>query len=404
MRLVLSFFLILHAAAAAGKYYVYVGLVDSMSVLLAWGTTNGRYTIGRSSPSHGPAEVRIGGGSIQEAHRNWVEVKGLQPDTDYPYEVRLRGEKIGSGVVRTFPEKSEKLAFLVIGDYGNGKRPQYETAGVMKRVIGERARSDNPIRFVLTTGDNIYADQYLIFLVNSGNRDSHWDRKFFRPYEEVLRSVPFYASPGNHDGGASESPEDLAVYLDNFFFPAPEPSRYYSFRFANLAEFFSLDSTDNTPQRGRRVYETGGEQYRWLDQALSSSTAYWKIAYFHHPPFNAGPGHGPALASLNHYVDLLGRYKVQVAFNGHEHNFQWVEKNELTRGVRYVISGSGGQLRDADVTARLAASKVAAWAPEHHFLLVEIEGKTMRINVLGPRPVRIRDRQGKTVSTPLVVQ
>jgi hypothetical protein len=81
-----------------------------------------------------------------------------------------------------------------------------------------------------------------------------------------------------------------------------------------------------------------------------------------------------------------------------------VEKNGLTRGVRYVISGSGGQLRDADVTARLAASNIAAWAPEHHFLLVEIEGKTMRINVLGPRPVRIRDRQGRTVATPLVVQ
>jgi len=101
---------------------------------------------------------------------------------------------------------------------------------------------------------------------------------------------------------------------------------------------------------------------------------------------------------------LLGRHKVQVAFNGHEHNFQWVERNPQTRGVRYVISGAGGSLRKADVSRRLAAANVAAWAAANHFLLVEIEDRVMKIDVRGSRPVPVRDRQGNVVPMPLLVQ
>jgi hypothetical protein len=403
MRFLLALAL-LPALGAAAKYYVYVGNVDSHSVLLAWGTADGRNSIGRGSPAHGPAEVRIGGRTVRESHRNWAIIRGLAPATAYPYEIRLNGASIGSGTVRTFPAEADRLAFLVIGDYGTGKPPQYEIAAAMKKTIDERSHTSNPVRFVLTTGDNIYADGFWIFRHSSGNRDSHWDKKFFRPYQEVLLSVPFYPSPGNHDGDESESSEDLPAYLDNFFFPGGEPARYYSFRFAGLAEFFSIDTTGNPVETGRPIHEPGGEQFRWLEGALAGSRAHWKIAYFHHPPFNAGPGHGAALDELRHYVDLLGRHKVQVAFSGHEHNFQWVERNEQTRGVQYVISGAGGSLRKRDVSSRLAAANIAAWAPERHFLLVEIEGRTMKIHVLGPRPVRVRDRRGNNVPMPLLVQ
>jgi hypothetical protein len=271
----------------------------------------------------------------------------------------------------------------------------------MTRLAGERASGPNPIRFVLTTGDNIYADWNLSFWKrNTGDKDQHWEKKFFLPYETLLRSLPMYPSPGNHDGDASESAGDLPAYLDNFFFPVPEASRYYSFDFGGLADFFSLDTTTIRTGSGRPIFEEGGAQQRWLEEALSRSKAPWKIAYFHHPPFNAGPGHSASLNELRHYVDLLGRHKVAVAFSGHEHNFQWVQNNQKTHGVQYVICGAGGQLRSGDISRKLAAANIEAWAPQNHFLLVEIEGRQMKVYVLGAQPVAVRDRQGRPVTLP----
>ena len=69
--------------------------------------------------------------------------------------------------------------------------------------------------------------------------------------------------------------------------------------------------------------------------------------------------------------------------------------------MRYVISGAGGQLRQGDVKSRMESAHIAGWAPQRHFLLVEIEGRTMTIYVLGPEPVVVMDKDGRRVPQPL---
>jgi len=395
----LAILLFLPFAAGAQKCHTYVGQVSTDSVLLAWGTTEGRgNTIGRGSTPLGRAEVRIDH-RVLPCDRNWTLVTGLRPDEDYPYEVLLDGRKIGDGEVRTWPNGSDRLAFFVIGDYGTGTGAQYELAEVMWKEFDQRRHSGPPVRFVLTTGDNIYGWRH------SGSADTDWDEKFFRPYERLLRHIPFYPTLGNHDGNESEWRGDLAVYLDNFFFPTPEPARYYSFSFGGLAEFFALDTTRNTLQDSPApAYAPGAPQHRWLEKALSSSRAPWKIPYFHHPPFNAGPGHGASLPLLRHFVDLFERNGVKVVFNGHEHNFQISVQDSRTGGVCYVISGAGGQLRSRSVTRHMEDASIAGWAPARHFLAVDIEGRTMRIQPLGVRPVVVWDRNRQPLKTPFEVK
>ncbi|MCZ6489057.1 MAG: metallophosphoesterase [Acidobacteria bacterium] len=412
----LCFLLLFPFAAQAQKIYTYVGRIETDSVLLAWGTTKGSgNTIGRSSVSLGKVTVRVGNRQIA-SERNWVVVDGLRPDTQYTYEVTLHemplgNQKIGGGTVRTYPDKSRKLAFFVIGDYGTGKPQQYEVAEAMWREFEQRRPSDNPVRFVLTTGDNIYADRILGFIpTKSGNKDSHWESKFFQPYERLLKSIPFYPTLGNHDSKGSESTGDLGAYLDNFFFPAPEPARYYTFSFGGLAEFFALDTTSHTTfdttlgtnQEALRQPNPGG-QMQWLRQALAAAKAPWKIAYYHHPPFNAGPGHGASLHSLRPLVDLSRQSGVQVVFNGHEHNFQFSERNEKTGNVRYVITGAGGMLRRKDIRGNMQDANIAGWAPQSHFLLVEIEDRTMKITPLSSEAVDVRDKDGHSVPLPIVI-
>jgi len=56
---------------------------------------------------------------------------------------------------------------------------------------------------------------------------------------------------------------------------------------------------------GSPAFAPDGDQSRWLAHELAESTAAWKIPYFHHPPFHAGPGHGASLKVLGHWVDLF---------------------------------------------------------------------------------------------------
>lgn len=390
----------------AQKYYVYVGNLGPDSVLLAWGTTDGANTIGRSSPSHGEATVKIAGRTLV-SRQNWIVAAGLKPDTEYPYEVLLNGKPIGKNSVHTWPASSTKLVFFVIGDFGNGSNVQWSVAKAMWTEFQQRAASGNPVRFVLTTGDNIYGDfnTFVVGVKATGAEDRDWGPKFFQPYESLLGRIPFYPTLGNHDGNETERREDLTAYLDNFFFPGDKPARFYSFSYGGgLADFFALDSTRNSENGSpQAAYMQDGAEFRWLQSALANSKAAWKIPYYHHPVFNAGPRHAASYRDLQHWISLFSRSGVKVVFNGHEHNFQFSEVNDLSGGVRYVTSGAGGELRGGGVQSKMRKNNIAGWAPQNHFLVVEIDGSAMHVTPVSWEPVRVTDPDGKAIGMPLAI-
>lgn len=389
---------------AAQNFHTYVGELGADHVLIAWGTTGSDNTIGRSSKSFGPAKVRVGSNEVAVSDRNWAVIQGLQPDTEYDYEVQLNGRKIGGSKVRTWPLKATKLRFLVIGDYGTGDRNQEMVAQAMDKEF-QRLNGANPVRFVITTGDNIYgAFGFALRFKNTGDRDTDWDRKFFLPYGPVLARIPFYPSLGNHDGNETESRADLPQYLDNFFFPSPQPARYYRFSFGGFADFFALDSTTNSEKGPTRpAFAENEDQSRWLAKNLADSRVPWKIPYFHHPPFNAGPRHPASRRELAHWLQIFKDRGVKVVFNGHEHNFQYSELSGATNNIRYVTSGSGGELRQGDVRSEMAAAHIEGWAAVNQFLSVEIDGNEMRITPVSFQPFDVLDRNGKKVEMPLRV-
>ena len=388
--------------------HTYVGQITANSVLIAWGTTAGTgsvNSIGRDAASMGHARVRLGD-QTQETERTWMEFHNLQPDTSYNYEVQVNNQKIGDGSVRTFPDHATRLAFLAMGDFGTGDSHQREIADAMRREYERRAQSDNPLRFVLTMGDNIYADTNLGYIVvRSGDQDRDWETKFFAPYAELLRHIPFFPTLGNHDGNSSENRNDLSAYLDNFFFPDNQPARWYRFSYGGLVDFFALDSTTNsTGKHPEPVFAPGGDESNWLAGVLAGSKAPWKIPYFHHPPFNAGPGHGASYNLLRHWVEMFKQNGVKVVFSGHEHNFQFSEDSDATDHVRYIITGAGGELRPANIMGNMAKAHIEGWAAQRHFLVVEIDGKTMRVTPVSSEPVTVKDRNGGTIAMPLVIQ
>lgn len=399
---------LLTLALPAQTVYTYVGSLSENSVVIAWGTAtggSGENTIGRDSRPMGRGRVRIGGQTV-ETDRNWAEIRGLQPDTPYPYEVEVDGRRVGGSVVRTWAARAQRMAFFVIGDFGNGSSGQRAIAQAMQREFERRAGSDNPVRFVITVGDNIYADLNLgYFSLGSGDEDRHWDRKYFAPYSGILAHIPFYPTLGNHDGNESESRGDLGVYLDNFSFPRYRPARWYDFIYGGLAHFFALDSTDITATgHTAPAFGPEGDQSRWLAETLPTATAPWKIPFMHNPPFNAGPGHGASYNVLRHWVELFQKTGIRVVFTGHEHNFQVSEASQATGNIRYFVTGSGGELRRGNVTRNMERSRIEGWAPQRQFLVVEIENRTMRVTPISNERMFVRDRAGRELPMPVTIQ
>ncbi|MEO8024890.1 MAG: metallophosphoesterase [Bryobacteraceae bacterium] len=387
----------------AQGFHVYVGALSADSVTLAWGTTKGgrENTIGRNAISPGEATIQIANRKVT-TNASWIAIGELKSDTVYPYSVSIGGRVIGEGRVRTWPAKTNKATFFVMGDYGSGRAVQYRIATLMADTMERLEKAGTPVRFILTTGDNLYADFPLG--PNTGGDDADWERKFFTPYERVLRSVPFYPSLGNHDGNESEHRRDLETYLDNFFFPGPKAERYYAFDFGGLIDFFAVDSTRNTTEgRPRPNCLPGSPQETWLKSTLAASKAPWKIPFYHHPIFGAGPHFAPRSKELVHLVNIFRDAGVKVVFNGHEHNFQFTEANEATGGIRFVVTGAGGELSKYNVRRNMAVTHTEGWAAQYHFLQVDVDGKTMRITPLSFDEMTVTRRDGSTIKMPIEV-
>ena len=397
--------LALAQAAQAQKFYTYVTDLGPDYVELSWGTTRGAKTIGRSSSSYGQATVEIAGRNLT-AVTNQITVGDLAPDHVYNYKVLLNGRAIGEGEVRTWAARSQRLVFFVVGDFGNGKAPEYTIAHVMWDEFQRRAETDDPVRFILSVGDNIYGDTNGTFfgMGHTGAKDADWGPKFFEPYEPLIARIPFFPSIGNHDGNETEKREDLGEILDNLAFPQSKPARYYTFHYADIAQFFALDSTENTSSGpARPVYLEDSPQFAWMRTEFAKPHPLWVIPFYHHPLFTAGPEHPPSLEQLRHWFTLFTASGVKVVFNGHEHNFQVSEQNQATGGICFITSGAGGELRRGNVLAHMKRANIRAWAEQNHFLEVEIDGKSMKVTPISYEPMHIIDSDGHPVELPFTI-
>jgi hypothetical protein len=77
-------------------------------------------------------------------------------------------------------------------------------------------------------------------------------------------------------------------------------------------------------------------------------------------------------------VPLFARGGVRAVFSGHEHNFQ----HSRHGGIDYFVTGAGSKLRKGAPDG-FAAAHTQSWSDHAHFLLVNIDGSSMRVQPIG---------------------
>ncbi|MDA1230692.1 MAG: metallophosphoesterase, partial [Planctomycetota bacterium] len=289
-----------------------------------------------------------------------VTITGLTPETQYFYLVESEledGSLVESGAFTfsTAVKSGTPFAFAVFGDtQGNPK---------VSSRLAEMAWAQRP-SFLLHVGD----------LVDNGTVPAHWTEHFFPGLKPLAQRIPFYPVLGNHEKNAKN-------YFDYMSLPAPE--YFYEFTYGNT-QFFMIDSNRNI--------DPGSEQFEWLRKRLAESTAQWKIACHHHPPYSSDEDDYGDLwkANKSSQGDLRARelsrlydeFHVDIVWNGHIHSYErtWpVRKGEAVErnGTVYMVTGgAGGGLETAGPFRPYFQNNVKHG---HHYCMVMVNGGTLEI-------------------------
>jgi tartrate-resistant acid phosphatase type 5 len=352
------------------------------------------------------------------AGANHAVFKGLKPNTTYTYRVIVNSKEWGAGQLRdweiengkgalrksssvyenefrTFPDPNQEsppLAFAVLGDFGRGVKTASKD-GRCQREIAEslaQAVKRHDVRLILTTGDNIYHGSKQ----GSGDEDDDWFFTFFQPYRFVINRIPVFPCVGNHDDGETfaESTDDRRqlydnMYISNRFVDAMEtgdaslePGLFYRVRFGADIQLICLDTSKQSWLFAERYFKHKNHQ-QFIDSVLphdSGTSVRWRIPFFHHPPFCAGPNHFNKQSVIDHLVPKFIGAGVRAVFCGHQHDFQ----HSLDSGIHYFVSGGSGKFEsDQPKASHFGKAKTQAWGgnDEGHFLLVEVKGKRMEV-------------------------
>jgi hypothetical protein len=195
--------------------------------------------------------------------------------------------------------------------------------------------------------------------VDEGTFEANWD-SFFDAAGPLLRTGAFWPSIGNHEVGAKQ-------YFDLFVLPAPES--YYTFM-AGPAQFFILDAN----WRERK----DPKQLAWFADEIRKCKARFRFVVLHHPLISC-PDDDFVFDKESSMYGLYGKMmeegKVNVVFQGHNHNYQRAER----KGVVYITTGGAGAplYPVGDLTPETKFAREV-----HHYVRVRTSGKTWSLEAV----------------------
>jgi len=271
------------------------------------------------------------------------------------------------------------LPFILVGDWGRGGHDDQAAVGVQMGKTAAAMKS----AFTVSVGDNFYENGV------TGLDDPQWQTSFEKIYTAESLQTPWKVILGNHDyRGNVQAQLDYSHVSKRWQLPARYYTETVSLPDGSKAEFFYLDTSPFIKNYiGSKTNISGQDsqaQLDWLDTALGTSTAPWKIVIGHHPIYTA-------LADEKEYdhdqPDLIARlnpvllkHGIKIYICGHDHCLQSVKMD----GVTYVVTGAGSQTYPPAAPIRGGFASGA-----HGFMTARLSGEALSYALV--------DETGKTL-------
>lgn len=314
----------------------YLQMLSPSSVVVRWQTniaSNSKVAYG-TTMSYGSNATNA---TITTEHE--VQLSGLIANTKYFYQIGTSTVAIQGSTNNFFKtgisSGSSNFKVWVTGDYGvpaAGHPDQISVRNAYQTYVGS-----SPADFWIWLGDNAYS---------SGTATEYTDN-VFNVHTELLKSLPFFPSIGNHDYGnqAYLSAPTLTTnweYFNALTLPtnaelggvASNTEKYYSYNYGN-AHFIVIDSWGASST-------IGGAMYNWLQSDLLANTKKFVVSYFHNPPYTKGTHDSdnstldlPSFDIRQNLLTLMENNNVDLILAGHSHIY---ERSFLIRGHTGVSS------------------------------------------------------------------
>lgn len=278
-----------------------------------------------------------------------VELSGLKPATRYFYRV-VSGETSSKTYSFQLPDPSKEFRVVIWGENQGGKVFAEQTVPKITSLAPS---------LLVCTGD----------IADLGFKNASWEQDFYLPAASLVRSVPWYAVRGNHDG---EFPLALKML------PLPGNNHWYATTYGPVRWVF-LDS--NLP------FGEDTDQLRWLQKETKGeewSKAGFRFVVLHHPPFNTvqsskgDDGSRPARRVL---VPLLEDRRADLVLSGHAHVYERGSRERPDGGrTYYVVTGGGGGQLDTVKTADWPHIHITV--QKHHVVVADVREREVRFQAV----------------------
>jgi len=340
-------------------------------------------------PAQVVCTVRDASGAVIETvrssaarRRHSLRIEGLQPATDYVYELAEVGGAAERGRLRTAPIADQApVKFAFLGDSGDQpwwvwlqRKPAmhwparwgwFATSSAVTE-IGAAVAAYAP-DFAIHVGDLVYPWGW----------HAHYASGFFRPFAALMRNAPLYAVLGNHDV------IDLngIQMLSNLILPKGEltgDSRCYSFAWGAV-RVIALDFNPDGEGRVRPEHPA----CEFLLAELGHCTEPWIVVTSHFPMWSASrQGSSPPGGDLLYSVaPVLEEHAVSLYLCGHDHCYQHLEGSAGGQDTVPMIGSGGGGKELYEVHPHKNAVMLKS---QYHWCSVEVQGAslTLRANAI----------------------
>lgn len=177
--------------------------------------------------------------------------------------------------------------------------------------------------FIILTGDVVYG--------KGGNR-TEWDLLYNVTLRKLLEAgIPIYLIAGNHEDSPGNGTWVKLGWAHNFTRDGPP---YYSFDHKNshftLVYNGNLPWWDDSRVGDTYLYPKAMEQFQWIEEDLTSSSARWLFVVSHKGAY-FNPNRTGTMFYLNDpdykltqmkYDEWLRKYRIDIFISGHQHFYE----------------------------------------------------------------------------------
>ncbi|KAI7725041.1 hypothetical protein M8C21_004032, partial [Ambrosia artemisiifolia] len=302
--------------------------------------------------AHGPPARTVGWRDPGFIHTSFL--KELWPNTMYNYRMGhmlLNGTIIWSKMYSfkssPYPGQNSLQRVIIFGDMGKAERDgsnEYACYQPGSLITTDQLISDlDNYDIVFHIGDMPYANGYL----------SQWDQ-FTAQVEPIASIKPYMVASGNHErswpnsGGfyaTKDSGGECGVPAETMYYvPAENRAKFWYSTDYGMFHFCIADSEHD--------WREGSEQYAWIEKCLASvdrKKQPWLIFSAHRVlgyssnSWYAMEGSFEEPMGREHLQKLWQKYKVDIAFYGHVHNYERtcpIYQNQCVNTERDSYSGT----------------------------------------------------------------